>query len=958
MYIQLRNKIKVVQTNDLGGIDIAQFFTRPNGLCITATRSMKHNANKVEGITVCDYTEFEESLLNRNKREHCLKESEQRYILHKTIDEMDEDDKKQTMHNSISSLYNLYSSLLLADVDHTKIDLPKIFASQPESVTDVLELYIAFYKNLLKTETLIYQSALRNGIEEFISQYDEIVLLGFAFFNDLQAALFAEIMQSRRLRAMIISDEEFILNKWLMPLFVANNLYLDVQKMPGSKFSKFDELREKIFDVRTPVKTKYESAISLTEPAPSREVEFRYIISRIVDRLGKLNTREEIEKDCQKIAIALVHDYEKNTRLFNEILKTYGIFISGEGKIYTSRDQYLEEPSDLPYPKRIRQFNSFARLEFYNQPHSLFKTPLGRYIQEIYRIASNGMNAESFNILLTTNWFFAERKDAGVISDFARIKEFFSARQKTEEWLTQIDDIIKIKKQIQGDEIYSAHPFTVVSEKSLEHFRKYISFINGVVGEIKRIDGNIKKHLMALIKAMKDDGVDVESELLLMFGHALNQSKGMHIDHLYFAKNFQALIGDYIIEKQEESKNIRLNRINLENANQYEVVFLPMFEDDKYPNTTHHDFPFTKTIISILENERFVTGYAVPINYDSEYSNNFARYKFENLFKIATDEIVFTRAENENGNPVAISVFGEDLMRKADIKPIPIGNTYKPKLEKAATKLKQKYKPGDIYINELIMKEVCPKQFHCAMQFPGKLTYADKFTLTLYARAIIIYKIFERLADNKTVNLAKLQANAEKALVAVCDDVFTKMPLFDDNDKNDLRITARRQVLDFIKRNFAEGQFKPNGDFTLTLGAERKTMHKGVTAHTRKSLVMTDLQSGAGHEFDISKGLDFLTTSSRGYKTKKTKYSELLAELRRGSGGQDRLGAANFMAFKVNTQFSGKYMTEGKDNGVERVQNLINDLGQFEYANTDLTPSGACMTCLMKEICMGGVDND
>ena len=126
------------------------------------------------------------------------------------------------------------------------------------------------------------------------------------------------------------------------------------------------------------------------------------------------------------------------------------------------------------------------------------------------------------------------------------------------------------------------------------------------------------------------------------------------------------MVNEYLSSKKENTNNIRINAINLESANSYDVVFVPMFENDKYPMVFKYEFPYDKSIVNILQNSKLISNYQLPLNKTMEYNVKLSKYVFENLFRIAKEKVIFTRIGSEKGTPMDMSIFGYDIQSKCE----------------------------------------------------------------------------------------------------------------------------------------------------------------------------------------------------------------------------------------------------------------------------------------------------
>lgn len=949
-------KFIIYQLNSLPDFKLEQNIGCSSTLFLTSTRSLKHQLEENLNLKVIDYTELHSIIKTKTKDAKSLTDNEMRYLLFNTIQSMTDNEKTQQAYkNSINLIYELFSNLLFNGIEKNDFNFKKknIIPSQKE----IFQLYIN-YIDLLNTQSKkSYQSCFSECLKEYLKQYKEVYLCGFTFFNDIQMLLFKLLMELN-INVTFVVDSEFITNDFILPLLKEFSVESEIVYKDDKCETKFIDLKNNLFNCQK-VNNEISNSIKFYKPFFTREMEFQFIINDIKQRLQHCKTKSEIEQECKNIAIVITNNFSKQAELFNDLLKRQGVFISPNEQIFYSQEEYFDSDcfSNLTKEQRVDEFYNFTRLEVYQPPKTLFNSSLGRFISEIYKIAGYGMQLEDFNTLLQINWLFKNTQIETIIGEFNIIKCFFEELENISDWKKQINHLIWLKQSIDFSGELRNHPLKSIEIESLIFINKYITFIDNVISKINKVNGSIKQHIKTLIEIIKIESNDenVENELLIEFSNLLNSEDGVDIDNDYFAKNFQTLITEYLSSKKEQSKNIRLNLINLESANTYNIVYVPMFEENKYPLAFKYDFPFTREIVDLLQDKNFITNYHLPINKTQAYNLKLSNYVFKNLFNIAKEEIIFTRVESENGNTIDMSIFGYDIKTKLNNEELSLPQTINSYNQDFNHKIIFKdIKLKDMYLNDMLGYFVCPKMFYYNNQFDRKSCYKDKFLLNLYCKALIVNKTFALLVANKIYTPKTFKQEVEKAFEKATNEIFNLLPIFNDNNKNDILLTAKRQVDSFVEDKILSGKFKPKAEFSLSLSNEKVVNYKDIKVKTYKNLILFDITRKKSCEFDISKSLDLLISSTSGNATEEEHFWDIINEMEADKKGLDYANSLNYLAFKLNTQLnSEKY---NKD-GVERVKEVVAELEDRDCSNLAFNKSPYCSFCKFKDICMGGVDN-
>lgn len=160
-----------------------------------------------------------------------------------------------------------------------------------------------------------------------------------------------------------------------------------------------------------------------------------------------------------------------------------------------------------------------------------------------------------------------------------------------------------------GNELYKWHPFNHIDEASIKFLYGFLDDLRDVIISIKNVNGNIKEHIRLLkevvmrsdtILAIDDTDLNLEIKVIKKLEEAVKNIgekslvKGMTTN--YFAENLRGMLKDWEEERleEEETNDLKINIVNLENMKKYKHVFFIMLESDKYPRKYEESFPSAK----------------------------------------------------------------------------------------------------------------------------------------------------------------------------------------------------------------------------------------------------------------------------------------------------------------------------------------------------------------------------
>ena len=217
-------KVDIVIVKSLNNLTLEKIEHKSNELFITATRSLAYQLNKDKKENVIDYTQLYNFIKSKAKEKDCLYESEMRYILHKTIKSLPDDDLcKQAFLNSQSLLYDLYNNLLMNNI-YEQVDLSQIEQTQLSSNYKLFKLYKSYVEELNKQKKQTFQETFKLCLEEYFMTFAKVSFVGFTFFNDIQNCIFDKLWKYYNKVNKFIVDDDFIVNDFLIPYLNKKNI--------------------------------------------------------------------------------------------------------------------------------------------------------------------------------------------------------------------------------------------------------------------------------------------------------------------------------------------------------------------------------------------------------------------------------------------------------------------------------------------------------------------------------------------------------------------------------------------------------------------------------------------------------------------------------------------------------------------------------------------------------------
>jgi len=930
-------------------------------IVITATQNLKkNNLFKTANLTI-SFADLLSVAQNNVDYEKCINNAELRYLICLAIDKLFSEENATAYKNCAYDIEKLISLIIMSPNSKMvhKITKKRKYGEIEVNILDIANNVI---NEIKKKKLQLSKTALINEANNIINKYDKVVFVGFVFFNSLQEYLIRSI-ESKEL-IFINKDNDFIDQELLSPLLESLNYNISRQSYTANDNNIFAQIETRMFTnmgIDIP-----KDIIKFHEPFSNREEEFIFIAKEISQELKRKKLSiENIEEALQDYAVVLTKNKNELTKILNDALGQFGVFIPHTDKhiklkdIYYSKEEFLNDEilkdnTPLTYIDKLELFNQCKRIKASGSTIEISDFAIGKFIIEVYNVVSNDLTIDNFKTLINTNWYLNKIADNQAIEDFYKLQTYFEHLTTIEMWKQQINKLIIDKKQIAKEYGFTKHPLYVVKDESLIYIKEYIDFIEKLVNTLK-VNTNIKNQIQILIKSFGLNKIELptaeEKEMLELFVQSLESVKSnnsINVDYKYFADHIKELIQEYSNIQENDKNAMRLAVVNMENYTKFDYVYFPMFEEDKYPRILKLEFPYTKGIVNMLKD----LGINIPKNYEMAYHLKMSRHIFKNVFSFTNKQLTFTYTGKEKGNDISVSVYAKDISRATnkDIQFVKTSDDRRNVEVERRNLVFKKEKMKGVNINELISRYVCPKQFYYSVALDNQICYKDKFLLNFYAKALIINRFFRNLASTEKeylLNGNDFEQDVEKIINNTYNHIINYFAMFTENEKRDIRITSKKAIYDYIETHFKSGKFAAKKAM-FKLG-NSKNIEGAIPVRTHETLVMINTIKKTNTEFDISRNLDYLISSSGGKKYKLEHFAEIIEQLQKNTKYDDKLDLLNFASFKVNTQLNNeKYLKDGK----ERVKSIIADTPS-EYSNMGETVSSYCRFCKIKNTCKG-----
>ena len=218
-----------------------------------------------------------------------------------------------------------------------------------------------------------------------------------------------------------------------------------------------------------------------------------------------------------------------------------------------------------------------------------------------------------------------------------------------------INKIADAVRDIEADSARNISSFKDTSQLDLSRF-----IINNANIKANKIAvRNINADSFSANLKLSDKEEQEQLNLLVEVLNNIESSENTKIDYKYFAEHIKELIDQYSLSKQLVKGALWLPVVNMENCTKYDYVYFPMFEDNKYPRVLSLGFPFTSSIVNILDE----LGVGLQKNQEMAYHLKMSRHIFKNVFSFVNKQITFTYTAKENGTDIGLSIYAYDIFK-------------------------------------------------------------------------------------------------------------------------------------------------------------------------------------------------------------------------------------------------------------------------------------------------------
>lgn len=841
------------------------------------------------------------------------------------------------------------------------------------------------------------------------NDYDTIVFDGFLFFNDEQKLLLESFISGGKdvifiAKQMTADKENFLKKQLFQPLEEELDIKLkiiEINDKERKQSAAIDFVKNNYLNFYKTPKTEIDNGFIFIEPFTSRDMELNYIIKFISRFLKKKcnENRKLIEKMlAEDIAIVIAHDKEKYEQQINLILQEIGVFfLDKECQLLKELD--CKNIKDVIYRKKdfveaaIKRLNGkslttqekliafkklYKGINISQKKRSFINYPIGQYILEVYKIINYGMTCEGFKKILYSNWYYNVGIDTikydKYIKEFSYLETYLMRKRDISDWLDELERIKKDKINLSNKNEYRFHPLNKISEESLDFISVIIKDIKNIVENLSGIVGDINNHLKGLTQNFLLDEILENKEIANEFEieivkhlkeivEGINKSNLVtNIDSKYFSDNIRNMLTDYERQKAESAADeLTLNVVNLENMQNFDMVFFPLCEEDKYPRKYTLNFPFTENILEILTNVKYGIERKPNFIKSLDYHIKLEKFLFLNVLDFSTKELIFTQTEEENGEKLNNSIYIEDIfsMFNLDIK-------YK-KISKEKTVLNNDYNPIKhiklpfldeklLKLSDFVSYFLCPKIYYYLSnkKLDNEISYNSEWSLNIFIPSLIFYKTLYKLGiESKrtgrvySLNDYSLIEDISTYLNESLKEEFRNFDFLNDYEKKDIKIRVEDLLNIFINKNLLEKGIA-FVSFDITESRNCKIIDnkgKEINIVLDDFLRITDMTKNRSINYDICSVMDFLVRSSGGDTYDYSHFDEIFKQLNYKLSTDDRMALLHKLFFKLNVQLSGGF----KLDGYERIRNMSNYIMSMQ--DNDTIASSYCKYCKFYPIC-------
>jgi len=896
----------------------------------------------------------------------------------------------------IFELYGLFRSLLQAVVTNVADDkASEILGDDVSTKIQNLDLL---------------HNRMKKAASARIEKIDVLILDGALFFNDLRLYLIEEALRQEKQVYLTAKDNDcgdFLIEVTIPELFAKLNRPFTPparadaprQAKTALQYAK-SHFRAMPNEAASPLLR--DGSLRCIKPFSSREKENGFIAHEI-SRLLETHCGKDKEKLLLMLRndIAVVASRYAHMGALARAFKDCGLFIYNPKLIEQTTLPHVDlKTFERVYFKRLEFLNeeiAFAdgtRLTF-SEKNKLFDEvfdcitprkkrlpittyPIGQYVIKIYDILLNGVSTQGFKEIIFSNWQYTVHggtKWDQHLSAFEIVEVFYEKKNTLEEWLSVTNSLLSRKDQADSDRTLRYHPLHRISKDSLHFFRDLLLLLQALIAKMHSVSGGMQAHVSLLkevlvgqIPEWKDPSFEQEIVLdLLNAVDTLAESsivQGMHAED--FAENLQAMFREYAHEPEadQEKSPLYFDTVSLTQISNFKYCFLPAFESEQYPRPYKKSHAFHREVLEILANPTFGIQ---KIPRDRQGLGNHIRleeYLFKNVLDFTNEALIITMTESGDERKNSVSPFVHYLATLFDCNiswEEPVLSAQEFPVDAVAEKTTTLYLPKkeQYTLTELMMFQLCPRRF--LHQQRGNPAYTSKFQLQFYFAAILFAATTRDFCRYNRENRVIYSTSDTKAAEQICD-IFSEVydwylplfPMFSKHELLDIRRTAQNRLIDSVSEMKERGI---RGErFTVVALSETPTfMLNGFVLTPEYDTVIYDMEHRSITRSSQSGiFLDFLalkTVEKPGMVA--ARYRELKMELAHYKPETDRVNLTYKMLNKINVQFESgnESFVFGKDGGAERVNAIVDEISNHNFAYARACASGYCAYCPVQEQC-------
>ena len=1033
--------LNLIMHSDIGSDAVQDVLRRelghnPKHLFLTSTMVLK----AMRGCSVCEscvdnlysFAEYERSLtpvIFKNK--DCLSNTEQRYLLALVIDELFQDD--EVTHNTFQSirreLYELFNSLNFNEAIITYEAVQDIAADYSVAESKIFELYRRYMlvvndiiamsngratsgevDGIIKALPIntdkplhAYQEKKKIAIQESISAVDALFFDGFLFFDDIQKYVIKHAIESKK-EVFVISKQfsdgsgAFIVEDAIKSL--ANeigckvNVVLSEHKLSGKNtalgFAR--ATYPSVFGQQLEMPAFEDGSIRFIEPFINRDVELRFVVKSISDRIRENYNGElsSIISVLSETAIIAAVNKEKYEQRISDLFAEVGAFVRKDNlpdsiskddlpEVCFSKADYIAAEikgtsgENLTLSDKLRLFDRcYHKIEINKHGRPISTYPIGQFVLRIYEIATLGMSTEAFKCIMFSNWRYsqkiAEQKWSDFIADFQILEVWFENQKDIRTWKETAKNFLNLREEIKDNPLYGYHPLNAVREESLHVLLNLIEELEHIVKAIQGTNGRISEHIAVLqdvvIKKCAFDDTDEltqEQGIVKRISDTVAELKDNsligNVSASYFAENIRSMLTEYESEMLDETSPLSISVVNLENMRSYKTCYFIMCEAGKYPRPYIEQFPYTEDMSEILSDEKYGIKVMPSNRFGLQYHLNLERYLLKNVLDFTTDELIITHTESEAGTCNTISLFAKSLAAifGEEISYEQVASDDRSVSGESQRGVEPVYLPRkDNYtVTELAIFKLCPRlYFHRRME--QKSCFVSRLQLHFYAEAVLYCDLLRRFMDYNLNNKA-VYSDDDDTYFAIIEKLHQEcvgenrrfFGFLSNYELSDISRNAISKMLSSIENS---KQYIDGHTFTLIPYNDAVYEGNGYTITVEHDNRFVDYEKKSWRMSQSTSYVEFLVMKTNDRKSELVHYKDMVEALDRNDSNEDRINLTSRILAKINIQFDSKRFAA---DGVKRVDSLVEEVGQYDFAKAVAMPSNYCTYCRYNAVCLG-----